>query len=178
MGLAEITGRQPVLEAIAEFDRLHRDPFLKKYGFGRSPAYWLIHGGKRYDSKAIIGAAHGYARPDLGPLKAAGFTGGEARVQRKLEELGFTVEIDAVGITDGVLTSKRLTPGTVYTVEQFADMRDAKRAALDEGNWASGRHGRRPTRGADQPFTISSCDVRLVRTSAPLSPNITVLEMK
>jgi hypothetical protein len=80
MGLSDIKNRQPVLDAIAEFDRLERNRFLKKYGFGPSRSYWLVHDGRRYDSKAIIGAAHGYARPDLGPLKAGVFTGGEASV--------------------------------------------------------------------------------------------------
>jgi hypothetical protein len=83
MALSDIANRQAILEAIAEFDRLKRDGFLEKYGFGRSQSYWLVHNGRRYDSKAIIGAAHGYARPDLGPLKASEFTGGEVSVQRK-----------------------------------------------------------------------------------------------
>src|SRR5256885_1493164 len=93
MALSDIETRQPVLDAIAEFDDLGRERFLEKYGFGRSQSYWLIHNGKRYDSKAIIGAAHRFARPDLGPLAAKDFSGGEARVQRKLKQLGFSVEI-------------------------------------------------------------------------------------
>jgi putative restriction endonuclease len=93
MALSDITDRGAVLSAIAEFDRIGRDAFLAKYDFGESRSYWLVHEGKRYDSKAIIGAAHGYARPDLGALAATDFSGGEATVQRKLEELGFAVEV-------------------------------------------------------------------------------------
>lgn len=82
-----------VSQAIAEFDQLGRDQFLKQYGFGRARSYWLLHEGRRYDSKAIIGVAHKYARPDIGPLLAAHFSGGEDTVQRKLEALGFSVEV-------------------------------------------------------------------------------------
>lgn len=46
-----------------------------------------------YDSKAIVGAAFGYQFPDRGPLDAAAFSGGEATVKRKLEELGFEVVV-------------------------------------------------------------------------------------
>jgi putative restriction endonuclease len=95
MTVADIKGRKEVLHAIAEFDRLGRDRFLEKYKFGPSRSYWLVHQGKQYDSKAIIGAARGYARPDLGPMTADEFSGGEATVRRKLEELGFAVDVMA-----------------------------------------------------------------------------------
>jgi putative restriction endonuclease len=92
MTIADIKDRDHVLLAMAEFDRVGRKQFLEKYGFKPSRSYWLVHEGRRYDSKAIVGAAHGYARPDLGPLSAADFSGGFATVQRKLENLGFNVE--------------------------------------------------------------------------------------
>ncbi len=95
MTMADIKSRKEILAAIAEFDRLGRDRFLKKYKFGPSRSYWLAHQNKRYDSKAIIGAARGYARPDLGPMTADEFSGGEATVRRKLEELGFVVGVVA-----------------------------------------------------------------------------------
>lgn len=133
MGLSDITNRQPVLDAIAEFDRVGPDRFLRKYGFGRSRSYWLVHNGQRYDSKAIIGAAHGYARPDLGPLKAAEFTGGEASVQRKLEQLGFAVEVNGATDDDGDLTSERLTSGTVYTRDDLRSLFGITDATLNTG---------------------------------------------
>lgn len=92
--LSNITSQQPVLEAISEYDQLGREPFLRKYGFGKAQSYWLVYGGKRYDSKAILAAAHGFARPDLGPLRPTDFNGGKNTVKRKLEELGFTVSSD------------------------------------------------------------------------------------
>jgi hypothetical protein len=91
IALSDITSQQPVLYAISEYDQLGRERFLRKYGFGKAQSYWLVHDGKRYDSKAILGAAHGFARPDLGPLRSTDFSGGETTVKRKLEELGFTV---------------------------------------------------------------------------------------
>lgn len=77
---------------MAEFDRLGRDAFLAEHGFGRARGYFLTSKGRRYDSKALVGVAHGYDRPDLGPLLSEDFTGGEATVARALESLGFQVE--------------------------------------------------------------------------------------
>ena len=91
MGLADLTSREAVLKAVAEFDELGRDEFLKKYGFGRARDYFLRLGDRLYDSKAIVGVAHGFQHPNLGPLKASDFSGGEATVKRLLEELGFDV---------------------------------------------------------------------------------------
>jgi hypothetical protein len=53
----------------------------------------LVIDGRLYDSKAILGVAHGYEFPDQGPLRGAQFTGGQATVQPKLEELGFEVRV-------------------------------------------------------------------------------------
>src|SRR5690349_1774033 len=93
MSLTDLTSRTAVLRAIAEYDALGRDAFLAKYGFGRARSYFLVHDGRLYDSKAIVGAAHGYEHPVVGPLRASDFSGGEATVQAKLEQLGFAVQI-------------------------------------------------------------------------------------
>ena len=53
MGLGDLTSRQAVLDATAEFDRLGRQEFLAKYGFGRSREYFLLLDDQRYDFKAI-----------------------------------------------------------------------------------------------------------------------------
>jgi len=74
MALRDLTDKA-VLSAIAEFDRLGRDTFLKKYGFGKSRDYLLQHAGNLYDSKPIVGAAHGYL-PNSKPLKFNDFSGG------------------------------------------------------------------------------------------------------
>ena len=91
MGLRDIT-RTAVLAAIAEYDRLGQDEFLDKYGFDRARSYLLIHNGKAYDSKAIVGVAHGFL-PEERALTARDFSGGEATVGRLLRGLGFTVQV-------------------------------------------------------------------------------------
>jgi putative restriction endonuclease len=135
MALADISSREAVLVAIAEFDRLGRERFLKKYGFGQARTYWLVHQGKRYDSKAIVGAAHGHARPGLGSLKAADFVGGEATVRRKLEELGFAVEVDGKAEPDAgrELTSERLTPNAIYTRDDLKALFGVADATINTG---------------------------------------------
>jgi hypothetical protein len=91
MALGDLTSRTAVLQALAEYDRLGQEAFLQHYGFGRARQYLLVHNGQRYDSKAIAGAAHGYQFPELGPLRAADFSGGETTVASKLRSLGFDV---------------------------------------------------------------------------------------
>ena len=91
MSLSDVT-REGVERALADFDRMGREDFLSEFGFGPAPGYFLIRGGQRYDSKAIVGVAHGYDRPELGPLSAPDFTDGETNVVRHLEYLGFDVQ--------------------------------------------------------------------------------------
>ena len=90
MALA-LRDREAVFHAVAEFDQLGREAFLKKYGFGKAKEYYLRLDGKYYDSKAIAGVAHLYEPSVARALKSVEFTGGEASVQRPLEKLGFTV---------------------------------------------------------------------------------------
>lgn len=89
--LNELKDSNAVKQAIAEFDKIGRENFLKKYGFQPSREYLLQQDGKLYDSKAIVGAAFGYAFPRRGPLTSNQFKGGEASVRRKLEKLGFRI---------------------------------------------------------------------------------------
>lgn len=90
MALADLTDPEAVRKAIEEHDRLGADAFRSKYGFGPARDYFVVHDGKQYDSKAIVGAAHGIQRQDLGPLGAGDFNGGEPTIQ-KLRSLGFDV---------------------------------------------------------------------------------------
>jgi 5-methylcytosine-specific restriction protein A len=58
-------------------------------GFGQAKAYFLQYDTKLYDSKAIIGYAHGVSMgARLGP---GDFSGGDQTVVRRLQALGFTV---------------------------------------------------------------------------------------
>jgi 5-methylcytosine-specific restriction protein A len=86
----ESINQDDVLKAIAEFDVLGRDAFLNKYNMGKAKSYFLHHAGTRYDSKAILAAAHGH-HPGLTPLKSSDFSGGESDAVKYLRRLGFIV---------------------------------------------------------------------------------------
>lgn len=96
MSYRDIT-RRSVLDAVAEFDRLGEARFLSQYGYGPAHAYHLSHEGREYPSKAIVGVAHGYAFPELGPLKSQDFTGGDATVRQTLEGIGFNIVVRRPG---------------------------------------------------------------------------------
>lgn len=89
MTLAELT-TPAVNAALDEYDKLGGAAFRAKYGYGEAKDYFVIRDGKRYDSKAIAGAAHGYL-PGCQPLTADEFSGGDATVARRLRLLGFRV---------------------------------------------------------------------------------------
>ncbi|SFG89871.1 HNH endonuclease signature motif containing protein [Streptomyces mirabilis] len=89
MALTDIT-RIEVEKAIEECDRLGRDAFLNSYGFRHARRYLLVQEGKHYDSKAIVGAAHGFL-PDERPLAAKDFSGGAEHAARLLRDLGFDI---------------------------------------------------------------------------------------
>src|SRR6516162_9609240 len=90
--LGELTKRDAVLEAMQEYDEIGQDAFLKKYGYSPARRYRLVHNGKSYDSKAIVGVAFGRQFPERGPLLYTEFSGGEATIVPLLEKLGFVVQ--------------------------------------------------------------------------------------
>jgi hypothetical protein len=91
MKWSSITDRSPALAAIAEFERLGRDAFLAKYGFGKSTRLYVRHEGKIYDIKALASATHGYALPEAGgPPRNNEFSSGQALVEL-FQRLGFEV---------------------------------------------------------------------------------------
>jgi|GEM_PF-3387459 len=90
MGISEITSREPVLQAIKEFDQLGREQFLETHNFGKANKYMLEYKGRYYDSKAIIGVAYKYAVDGALPLGTKELYGGE-QVKKRLESLGFKV---------------------------------------------------------------------------------------
>jgi len=129
MPLSDLTNRNAVLSAIAEYDAIGQSAFLAKYGFAQARRYYLKHDGRLYDSKAIVGAAYGYQFPDRGPLAASEFTGGEATVRPLLEGLGFTVvEIDeAAGFGITALDIQLIRDSR--SKSKFAELKDDERAA-------------------------------------------------
>ena len=109
MALSDLTA-SAVLRAIEEFDQLGRDAFLEKYGFGKAREYLIQKDGRLYDSKAIVGAAHGYL-PGQTALKPNDFYGGEATVKKTLDAL----KIDVVVVEASAMPS----PGDVLTNEEI-----------------------------------------------------------
>lgn len=91
MPLSELTSRAAVLQAIREFDEVGRAGFLARYGFQQARSYIVVHEGREYDSKAIVGAAFGYQFRQRGPLPARAFSGGDRTVARVLGAMGFVV---------------------------------------------------------------------------------------
>ncbi|BAO86703.1 HNH endonuclease [Caballeronia cordobensis] len=138
MALEHLNDRAAVLAAVDEFDRLGRPAFLEKYGFKEARDYFLQIDGRRYDSKAIAGAAHGYQYPDSGPLKARDFSGGAATVQRKLESLGFrfaSLENSEGGPSGDAhaRASDLLNVDRVYTREDLKRILDTQDATINTG---------------------------------------------
>ena len=91
--LSDLSGltRHAVLGAIAEYDKIRRAAFLKKYGRHGSRSYWIVHDGNRYDMKAIWGAAYVHAGMEQ-PHRNRRTGKNSIKVKALLESLGFTVE--------------------------------------------------------------------------------------
>lgn len=102
MALPDLSDRQAVLDAITEYDKLGREAFLDKYGYGSAKEYFLRFQGNYYDSKAILGVACGYQYPDQGPLRNDEFSGGRP-VETKLGELGFAISDEPPQTIDELL---------------------------------------------------------------------------
>src|SRR6476646_9851534 len=86
-----IERRDSVLAAVGEYDALGREAFLEKYGYGKAEQYYIELDGRRYDSKAIVGAAYGFEFPEHGALHPNEFSGGASTVEPLLRRLGFEV---------------------------------------------------------------------------------------
>lgn len=84
-----LTDRAAVHRAIEEFDRLGRDAFLHKYGFGGARDYFLVTDTGSYDSKALFGVAFGMQHGT--PLSSDEFSGGRNGAAGRLAELGFAI---------------------------------------------------------------------------------------
>jgi len=139
MSLDDIKKPASILAAVGECRRLGRDAFLAKYGFGAAREYFLVIDGERFDSKAIVGAAHGFEFPRQGALRSTDFSGGAATVARKLDELGFKVEQGAgaapahPGVAAESPLSTLLKSGSIYTREALKKLLDTQDATINTG---------------------------------------------
>src|SRR4051812_41376382 len=84
MAFEDITDPGAVRQVIEELRAIGQARFLKKYGFGASRGWMLRDESQEYDAKAILGAAHGYQHPALGPLPYDQFHGGVPRVSGRV----------------------------------------------------------------------------------------------
>jgi 5-methylcytosine-specific restriction enzyme A len=88
VGYTDVTA-DDVRTTLKEFDALGGTAFLKKYGYGSATRYYLLHEGRRYDSKAILGVAHRVSNGRA--LTYDEFSGGEKTAVAHLRKLGFVV---------------------------------------------------------------------------------------
>ncbi|MCM3487090.1 MrcB family domain-containing protein [Kocuria rosea] len=93
MALGDLTDPAAVLAALDEFDAVGRKAFLSKYRFGPARRYFIARDEKLYDSKAVVGAAHGYQHGK--PLRSSEFSGGDATVVLVLARMGFRLTTES-----------------------------------------------------------------------------------
>lgn len=105
-----LSDRGSVLNAITEYDQLGQQAFLKRYGFGKARTFVMIHNGRQYDSKAIVGAAYGHQFGK--PLLATDFSGGQVTVVPLLMGLGF--EVVALGLDDNTVALSEEVPNSMW----------------------------------------------------------------
>lgn len=98
MALEDLTDPNAVIRAMHMHDDMGSEKFLAKYGFGPAHKYWLVHEGRRYASKAIVGVAHLNQTGTL--LVSSEFTGGINGAVRILKRLGFEVTADEADATE------------------------------------------------------------------------------
>lgn len=164
MKLTDLSSPDAVLAAISEFDRIGRDEFLSKYGFGRSREYFVVHGGRLYDSKAIAGAAIGFQFPAEGPLRSEEFSGGESTVQRTLEGLGFEIRREddlpgePVGLRSGELTRRERM---WERLNSLGDPQDVSSATIGEIGIRPPKTGQGIYRDLDQTRGLAPSGVTL-----------------
>jgi hypothetical protein len=102
-----------VLRALEEYDELGAEEFLRTYGFRTARDYVLVYDGRSYDSKAIVGAAHGHATGR--PLSYDELRGGKDGAAKVLRDLGFDVTGPAK-----VRYTNAATVGTEHARETWA----------------------------------------------------------
>ena len=86
--LLEPVKKKHVKKAIEEFKEIGQKEFLEKYKFGKARTCLLVYEGNQYDSKAIMGAAYGFADKETGPLTPNDFHGGDPLLE-ELRKRGF-----------------------------------------------------------------------------------------
>ena len=113
MGFKDIADPNAIVMAIKEFDSFNNpDDFLQRYGFGPATSYLLHFQGNDYPPKAILGVAHKFQFPEIGPLANSEFSDGEATTNKVLRDLGFEVR-DATEKIKLFTSVRRIARGNV-----------------------------------------------------------------
>jgi hypothetical protein len=123
--------RQHVLQAIAEYDDRGREAFIGVYGFPPSAAETLVHEGRTYDSRAVLGVAHRYATGRLAPSEEVG---GDDVTAELLRRNGFEVTGGAVPtahVKPARATASAATRPAARTTTKAAT-RTTRRPSLDD----------------------------------------------
>ncbi|MFC9790208.1 hypothetical protein [Rhodococcus sp. NPDC127528] len=124
VNLASVT-RSAVLQAISEFDNLGQSEFLRRRGFAEARNFRLVYEGRFYDSKAIVGVAHGYATGRF--VDSSEFSGGLATVADCLRGFGFVVDHGGKHARGGLLwdleNTKVFTRGSKSAAYKFVVLR-------------------------------------------------------
>ena len=143
-------GREAVLEAIAQYDRLGQNEFLSRHSSNRHAKYLLVYEGRRYESRAIAKVAFKIQHPERELPK---HFGGSQTTKPTLEKLGFQI-VDVsreVGDEPPQLAWKKLVeagkrsyarPGfedreRKYKLEIAKTFRQIIEEAQDNQNWAA-----------------------------------------
>ena len=94
MQLRPVT-RRGVMLAIEEYEQLGKHAFLSRYEYGAATRYYLVYNDRKYDSKAIVGAAYNHDNPKCGLLRRTDLKlnggVGKNRTATVLRDLGFDV---------------------------------------------------------------------------------------
>jgi hypothetical protein len=168
VGIEEITSKPAILRAIQEYDEIGEEDFCTKYGFGRSRNHWLFYKGRRYVSKAILGAAYGYQFPSRGPLDAYGLMGGQPTI-RKLQMLGFQMVSGSSGDEIASALDPTAADDEPFNPANATDARDAVERAIKV------RRGQQFFRSSllrayTQSCAITGCKVLAVLEAAHITP--------
>lgn len=126
---ADVDDPAAVFAAMREFDEVGREAFLRRYDFGPARRYRILHHGRSYDSKPILGVAYRYAFPGEAALKNTEFSGGVAETLKILRGLGFSIDSTIDALVPGTVHADRGTVVSLYggqnrpLVTQFDDGR-------------------------------------------------------
>lgn len=119
--------RHNVLQAIAEYDERGGEEFLDLYGFAPVPGYALVHEGRSYDSRAVLGVAHRFATGRLATSDE--FHGGMQDAVAILRKRGFEVTLPASAPRPvPVKATRTRTPAVRSTTSRSTAPREAPAA--------------------------------------------------